>query len=264
VEDLSQLPSQEQLDAFPELSRDQIDTLLKDSHELSKLLRTWKIQQTLQETTPWTHDDKLRKSAQDLVETEREYIRLLDLLTERYLEPLKTETFISQQEVEILSENVSEIVEFQKKFLKSLEDALALEINASHIPEGESALKHVVFAIAGTFLYHVDHFRRYSTFCASHHKVKVILARQDNTQLQQFLEARNPKKDGTLNLDALLAKPIVRVARYPLFLNAMLEHTYSDSNERIHLQGERLRRCIIMQHLQIPQNAYFEFKLHII
>lgn len=35
------------------------------------------------------------------------------------------------------------------------------------------------------------------------------LARQDNTQLQQFLEARNPKKDGTLNLDALLAKPIV-------------------------------------------------------
>ena len=35
------------------------------------------------------------------------------------------------------------------------------------------------------------------------------LARQDNTQLQQFLEASNPKKDGTLNLDALLAKPIV-------------------------------------------------------
>lgn len=33
-----------------------------------------------------------------------------------------------------------------------------------------------------------------------------------------------------------------RVARYPLFLNAMLEHTYSDSNERIHLQGERSRR----------------------
>ena len=109
-------------------------------------------------------------------------------------------------------------------------------------------IQHVVFAIAGTFLYHVDHFRRYSTFCASHYKVKVILgkiqqrligwtkshlelfhvlqdcngsynysytsflfclARQDNTQLQQFLEARNPKKDGTLNLDALLAKPIV-------------------------------------------------------
>jgi len=32
VEDLSQLPSQEQLDAFPELSRDQIDTLLKVPH----------------------------------------------------------------------------------------------------------------------------------------------------------------------------------------------------------------------------------------
>lgn len=38
-------------------------------------------------------------------------------------------------------------------------------------------IQHVVFAIAGTFLYHVDHFRRYSTFCASHHKVKVILGK---------------------------------------------------------------------------------------
>ena len=36
-------------------------------------------------------------------------------------------------------------------------------------------IQHVVFAIAGTFLYHVDHFRRYSTFCASLHKLKDIL-----------------------------------------------------------------------------------------
>ena len=36
-------------------------------------------------------------------------------------------------------------------------------------------IQHVVFAIAGTFLYHVDHFRRYSTFCASLHKLKIIL-----------------------------------------------------------------------------------------
>ena len=141
-------------------------------------------------------------------------------------------------------------------------------------------IQHVVFAIAGTFLYHVDHFRQYSTFCASLHKLKDILgelqhryivvdsrveghcllhyylatyqckffiffsaktimvrimtiltstalhfmmvvtvtipyffamclARQDNTQLHNYLEARNPKKDSTLNLNALLAKPIV-------------------------------------------------------
>ena len=36
-------------------------------------------------------------------------------------------------------------------------------------------IQHVVFAIAGTFLYHVDHFRQYSTFCASLHKLKDIL-----------------------------------------------------------------------------------------
>ncbi len=39
--------------------------------------------------------------------------------------------------------------------------------------------------------------------------VVLLVARQDNIQLQQFLEARNPKKDPSLNFEALMAKPIV-------------------------------------------------------
>ena len=50
--------------------------LPQDSHELSKLLRTWKGQQLEGDSSPWTSEDRLRKSAQDLVETEQEYVRV--------------------------------------------------------------------------------------------------------------------------------------------------------------------------------------------
>ncbi len=43
---------------------------------MSKLLRVWKMQDTSEDSSPWTKDDKLKKSASDLLETEAEYIRV--------------------------------------------------------------------------------------------------------------------------------------------------------------------------------------------
>ena len=60
-----------------ELSSDQIAHLLKDTNEISKLLRKWQSQQMDEAaSTPWTEDDKLRKSVSDLVESEVEFVRV--------------------------------------------------------------------------------------------------------------------------------------------------------------------------------------------
>ncbi len=60
-----------------ELSSDQIAHLLKDSNEISKLLRRWRSEQMDEvASTPWTEDDRLRKSVSDLVETEADYVRV--------------------------------------------------------------------------------------------------------------------------------------------------------------------------------------------
>ena len=55
--------------------------------------------------------------------------------------------------------------------------------------------------------------------------IMMCLARQDNTQLHNYLEARNPKKDSTLNLNALLAKPIVVCYKY--FTTQLFKHIMS-------------------------------------
>ena len=45
-------------------------------------------------------------------------------LIERYLEPLKEETFLTSDDIDQLFGNIQEIVQFQKLFLHSLEDAI--------------------------------------------------------------------------------------------------------------------------------------------
>ena len=53
----------------------------------------------------------------------------LNSLLENYLEPLKKETFLSTAEINALFGNIQEIVAFQRLFLHSLEEAMALEPN---------------------------------------------------------------------------------------------------------------------------------------
>ena len=52
-------------------------------------------------------------------------------MIEWYLEPLKEETFLSVEDIERLFGNIQEIVQFQKQFLHSLEQAVEQETPAA-------------------------------------------------------------------------------------------------------------------------------------
>ena len=76
----------------------------------------------------------------------------LNCLIERYLEPLKEETFLSSDDVERLFGNIQEIVQFQKLFLQSLEQAAEVEQHVSIFSEGH-ILKVRVFFNLDTLLF---------------------------------------------------------------------------------------------------------------
>ncbi len=59
----------------------------------------------------------------------------LNCLIERYLEPLKEETFLSGEELEQLFGNIQEMVQFQRLFLQSLEEAVELETDFNSLTE---------------------------------------------------------------------------------------------------------------------------------
>lgn len=59
----------------------------------------------------------------------------LNTLIERYLEPLKAETFLSSDDVDQLFGNMQEIIQFQRLFQQSIEEAVELDDGRSVVRE---------------------------------------------------------------------------------------------------------------------------------
>ncbi|KAE8751517.1 hypothetical protein FOCC_FOCC001764 [Frankliniella occidentalis] len=189
-----------------------------------------------------TDAEKLRKVLLELVDTERTYVKHLNSLLENYLEPLKKETFLSLAEINALFGNIQEIVTFQRQFLHNLDEALDMEPDF-HKFDHPSQFKNVLFSVGSAFLYYVNHFKLYSSFCASHSKAqKVLHPNEGNQALREFLARANPGKQHSSTLESYLIKPIQRILKYPLLLQQLRNLTDPQSEQHVHLVGESRRR----------------------
>ncbi|GIY16503.1 protein still life, isoform SIF type 1 [Caerostris extrusa] len=138
-----------------------------------------------------------------------------------------------------------EIVQFQRVFLQSLEEAIASEVDF-HKFDHPAQFKNVLFALGNSFLYYADQFKLYSSFCASHSKAQKVLhpskckglrnkehvcpaAGEGNSALLEFLQSRNPKGQHSFSLESYLIKPIQRILKYPLLLQQLKHLTDPNS-----------------------------------
>ncbi|XP_046393113.1 protein still life, isoform SIF type 1 [Ischnura elegans] len=206
-----------------------------------------------------TDAEKLRKVILELVDTERTYVKHLNSLLENYLEPLKKETFLSNAEVTALFGNIQEIVAFQRLFLQNLDEALQLEPEFNHF-EHPGQFKNVLFSIGSAFLYYVNHFKLYSSFCASHSKAqKVLHPNEGNQALQEFLQARNPRQQHSSTLESYLIKPIQRILKYPLLLQQLRNLTDPRSDEHTHLVEALKGMEKVAEHINEMQRIHEEY-----
>ncbi|XP_064292085.1 protein still life, isoforms C/SIF type 2 isoform X12 [Plodia interpunctella] len=203
--------------------------------------------------------DKLKKVLLELVDTERAYVKNLNNLLENYLEPLKRETFLSNAEINALFGNIQEIVTFQRQFLQNLEEALEAEPNFHHF-EFSNQFRNVLFAVGNAFLYYVNHFKLYSSFCASHSKAqKVLHPNEGNQALQEFLASRNPKQQHSSTLESYLIKPIQRILKYPLLLQQLRNLTDVNSEEHLHLVEALKGMEKVAEHINEMQRIHEEY-----
>ncbi|XP_075751606.1 guanine nucleotide exchange factor still life isoform X4 [Rhipicephalus microplus] len=203
--------------------------------------------------------ERLRKVILELVDTERTYVKHLNNLLEHYLEPMKKETLLSNAEISALFGNIQEIVQFQRQFLQSLEEAIAAEPDF-HRLEHPSQFKNVLFALGNSFLYYADQFKLYSSFCASHSKAqKVLHPSEGNTALSDFLQTRNPKGQHSFSLESYLIKPIQRILKYPLLLQ-QLKHLTDPLTEEHHHLAEALKGMErVAEHINEMQRIHEEY-----
>ncbi|KAG9348436.1 hypothetical protein JZ751_002171, partial [Albula glossodonta] len=203
--------------------------------------------------------DKLRKVICELVETERTYVKDLNWLIERYLTPLQKESFLTQDELDVLFGNLAEMVEFQVEFLKTLEDGTRLVPDLERL-ERVDQFKKVLFSLGGSFLYYADRFKIYSAFCAGHTKVpKVLVKAKTDPDFKAFLDARNPKQQHSSTLESYLIKPIQRVLKYPLLLRELYSLTDPDSEEHYHLDVAVKAMNKVASHINEMQKIHEEY-----
>ncbi|XP_059542282.1 rho guanine nucleotide exchange factor TIAM1 isoform X6 [Myotis daubentonii] len=210
-------------------------------------------------TRQLTDADKLRKVICELLETERTYVKDLSCLMERYLQPLQKETLLTQDELDVLFGNLTEMVEFQVEFLKTLEDGVRLVPDLEKL-ERVDQFKKVLFSLGGSFLYYADRFKLYSAFCASHTKVpKVLVKARTDAAFKAFLDAQNPRQQHSATLESYLIKPIQRVLKYPLLLRELFALTHVDSEEHYHLDVAIKTMNKVASHINEMQKIHEEF-----
>ncbi|XP_046615462.1 protein still life, isoform SIF type 1 isoform X3 [Neodiprion virginianus] len=203
--------------------------------------------------------EKLKKVILELIETERTYVKNLNNLLENYLEPLKRETFLSNAEINALFGNIQEIVTFQRQFLQNLDHAIEMESDFNNF-DHPSQFKGVLFSIGSAFLYYVNHFKLYSSFCASHSKAqKVLHPNEGNQALQEFLSARNPRQQHSSTLESYLIKPIQRILKYPLLLQQLRNLTDEHSEEHEHLIEALKGMEKVAEHINEMQRIHEEY-----
>lgn len=206
-----------------------------------------------------TDADKLRKVICELLETERTYVKDLNCLMERYLKPLQKETFLTQDELDVLFGNLTEMVEFQVEFLKTLEDGVRLIPDLEKL-EKVDQFKKVLFSLGGSFLYYADRFKLYSAFCASHTKVpKVLVKARTDPAFKAFLDAQNPRRQHSSTLESYLIKPIQRILKYPLLLKELFALTDAESEEHYHLDVAIKTMNKVASHINEMQKIHEEF-----
>ncbi|XP_059908013.1 rho guanine nucleotide exchange factor TIAM2 [Gadus macrocephalus] len=203
--------------------------------------------------------ERLCKVVQELVDTEKSYVKDLACLFDIYLKPLQDETFLTLDEMESLFGSLPEMLDFQRVFLQTLEEKIASSPDFSTL-ETPAQFKRLLFSLGASFLYYADHFKLYSGFCANHIKVQKVLERvKTDRAFKEFLDARNPTKQHSSTLESYLIKPVQRVLKYPLLLRELVSLTDVESEEHYHLNEALKAMEKVASHINDMQKLYEDY-----
>ncbi|GLG98029.1 Protein still life, isoform SIF type 1, partial [Gryllus bimaculatus] len=164
-------------------------------------------------------NDQVRSSVvRELINTERDFVKILRDMTEGYLAECQRRTdMFSPEQIHTIFGNLEELLQFQSTFLEDLEQCVDWE--APH----EACLGEC-------FLIHHSGFRIYSEYCNSHPMAVATLQElyQHNSYSKFFEACRLMRGLIEIPLDGYLLTPVQRICKYPLQLAELLKYTKTD------------------------------------
>uniref|UniRef100_A0A182NIF9 DH domain-containing protein n=1 Tax=Anopheles dirus TaxID=7168 RepID=A0A182NIF9_9DIPT len=172
-----------------------------------------------------SHDLTKENIIKELLETEINYVKLLNSLCLGFIKPLRErEDIFSVESVSLIFSNLEKIWRFQQTFLDALRHA---------VPNNR---------IGEVFLEYQSAFMVYSSYCNSYPRALMELENYaNNKEANQILETcRMAENLPELPLSAHLLAPIQRICRYPLHLSELVKHSLTRKEL---LPTLNLRKC---------------------
>ncbi|KAL1491966.1 hypothetical protein ABEB36_012477 [Hypothenemus hampei] len=167
-------------------------------------------------------NDQVRTSVvRELVNTERDFVKVLTDVSEGYLSECRKRTdMFSEEQIATIFINLEDILHFQVGFLSDLEKSIDWEAPHKSL-------------IGECFLRHSCGFKMYSDYCNSHPMATAAL--QDlyecNSYSKFFEACRLMRGLIEIPLDGYLLTPIQRICKYPLQLAELLKYTRADHED---------------------------------
>lgn len=166
--------------------------------------------------------DQMRTNViQEIVNTERVYIKHLKDICEGYIRQCKKHTVMfTEAQLNTIFGNIEDIYKFQRKFLKDLEKQYNKE--EPHLSE-----------IGTCFLQHQEGFDIYSEYCNNHPGACVELSKlMKQGKYRHFFEAcRLLQQMIDIAIDGFLLTPVQKICKYPLQLGELLKYTTPEHSD---------------------------------
>lgn len=149
--------------------------------------------------------DSRSKIIKEMVETERKYVNDLEILCQ-YKDQLLSNNIILQEDLYMLFPNLNDILDFQRRFL------ISLEINALVEPKFQR--------IGSIFIHAQPFFKSYEPWSIGQKAAIDFISSSSSKLKNNSLIIGND-----LELQSFILKPVQRLCKYPLLLRELIKHT---------------------------------------
>eukprot|EP00834_Sanchytrium_tribonematis_P002560 NODE_82_length_22625_cov_0.476516.p1 type:complete len:909 gc:universal NODE_82_length_22625_cov_0.476516:5472-8198(+) len=172
---------------------------------------------------------KRQECIYELLLTEQDYVRDLEMIIDVYIRPLRKSRILSIKDIGIIFGVWEQLVPVNSELLKKLDE--------KHI------ISPVIEEIGDIWSNITDYMKVYTMYCSNHPYALMRLEKVNNIkafnkfaqQCQISPECRN------LPLSSYLLKPVQRICKYPLLIREILKHTPKEHRDFENLQQGLLK-----------------------
>ncbi|XP_022797660.1 uncharacterized protein LOC111335916 isoform X2 [Stylophora pistillata] len=160
-------------------------------------------------------NDVRSRVVQEILNTERDYVKNLEDVVEGYLKQARKRTdMFNEEQITKIFANIEQIYQFHQEILRQLEDCFV---------EGDPCASE----IGAVFLNNRKGFDIYSEYCNNHpHAMAELKTLSESNKYKQFFEAcRLLQEMIKISLDGFLLTPVQKICKYPLQLAELKKHT---------------------------------------